>query len=67
MNKPTYTEAYEELQSIVEGIENAEIGIDDLEAEIRKASELLKICKDKLYNTEQNVLKSLEDIKAYKI
>jgi exodeoxyribonuclease VII small subunit len=67
MKTRTYTEAYEELQVIIEGIENAEIGIDDLEVQIKKASELLKICKDKLYKTEQNVLKSLEDIKTYKI
>jgi exodeoxyribonuclease VII small subunit len=67
MKKPTYTEAYTELQKIVEDIENAEINIDDLEAQIKKASELLKICKDKLYKTEENVLKSIEEIKAYKI
>jgi len=67
MKTPTYTEAYEELQAIVEGIENAEIGIDDLEVKIKKASELLKICKDKLYKTEQNVLKSLEDVKTHSI
>lgn len=65
MEKITYTEAYNELQTIVEGIENAKINIDELEVKIKRASELLNICKDKLYKTEQNVLKSLEDIKAY--
>jgi len=63
----TYTEAYQELQSIVEDIENAEINIDDLEAQIKRASELLKICKDKLYKTEKSVLKDLEEIKSYEI
>jgi exodeoxyribonuclease VII small subunit len=67
MDKISYTEAYNELQIIVEGIENAEINIDELETKIKRASELLNICKDKLHKTEQNVLKSLEDIKAYKI
>lgn len=63
MDKLNYTEAYDELQQIVEDIENAEINIDELETKIKRASELLNICKDKLYTTEQNVMKSLEDIK----
>lgn len=67
MKKISYTEAYKELQEIVEGIENAEIDIDELEEQIKKASELLKICKDKLHKTERNVIKSLDEIKSYKI
>lgn len=63
MDKLNYTKAYDELQQIVEDIENAEINIDELETKIKRASELLNICKDKLYTTEQNVMKSLEDIK----
>lgn len=67
MDKLNYTEAYNELQQIVEDIENAEVNIDELEAKIKRASELLNICKDKLYKTEQNVMQSLEEIKAYKL
>lgn len=63
MDKLNYTEAYNELQQIVEDIENAEINIDELETKIKRASELLNICKDKLYTTQKNVMKSLEDIK----
>ncbi len=63
MDKINYTEAYDELQQIVEDIENAEINIDELETKIKRASELLNICKDKLYTTQKNVMKSLEDIK----
>lgn len=63
MDKLNYTEAYDELQQIVEDIENAEINIDELETKIKRASELLNICKDKLYTTQKNVMKSLEDIK----
>lgn len=67
MKEQSYTKAYEELQQIVEGMENEDINIDDLEKNIKRATELLKICKDKLHKTEQSVLKNLEEIKAYDV
>jgi exodeoxyribonuclease VII small subunit len=67
MKEQSYTKAYEELQQIVESMENEDVSIDDLEKNIKRASELLKICKDKLHKTEISVLKNLEDIKAYEV
>lgn len=61
----SYTEAHRELQEIVTEMENSEISIDDLDIKIRRASELLKICKDKLFKTEKNVQEILEEIKNY--
>ena len=61
-NKISYTEASAELQQIVEELENSEIDIDLLEAKVKRASVLLKICRDKLYKTEQNVLEALKTI-----
>ncbi|MFD0976873.1 exodeoxyribonuclease VII small subunit [Salinimicrobium gaetbulicola] len=66
-NKITYTEAFKELQAIVSEMENSEINIDDLDVRIKRASELLKICKDKLYKTEKNVQEILEEIKNYSV
>lgn len=63
IKKPTYTEAFNELQEIVSEMENSEIGIDLLDSKIKRAAELLKICKDKLYKTEKNVKEALEEIK----
>ncbi len=63
--KITYTQAFEELQAIVAEMENAEIDIDLLDTRIKRAVELLKICKDKLYKTEKNVQNALEDIENY--
>jgi len=63
--KITYTEAFAELQEIVTEIENEEIGIDLLESRIKRASELLKICKDKLYKTDKSVTDILQEIKEY--
>lgn len=58
----TYSEAYEELQQIVAEMEHSEISIDELDLKIKRASELLKICKEKLYNTEKNVQEILKDM-----
>lgn len=63
----TYTQAFEELQIIVNEMENSEISIDQLDSKIKRASELLKICKDKLFKTEKSVQKILEEINNYSI
>ncbi|PKP19672.1 MAG: exodeoxyribonuclease VII small subunit [Bacteroidetes bacterium HGW-Bacteroidetes-19] len=63
MKKPdTYTEAFEELQSIVKKMENAEISVDELSTMIQRASLLITICKDKLTKTEEEVSKLLEEL-----
>lgn len=68
MNKEiSYTAAHKELQEIVAEMENAEISIDELDSKIRRASELLKICKDKLFKTEKHVQDVLEEIRNYSI
>ena len=62
-----YTDAHKELQEIVSEMENAEISIDELDTKIKRASELLKICKDKLFKTEKNVQDILEEIRNYSV
>lgn len=62
-----YNDAHMELQEIVSEMENAEISIDDLDTKIKRASELLKICKDKLFKTEKNVQDILEEIRNYSV
>jgi exodeoxyribonuclease VII small subunit len=59
-----YTEAFEELQNIVADLEDGEISVDELSIKIKRASELIKICKKKLVTTEEDVnqiLKELEE------
>ena len=59
-----YTEAFEELQQIVVDIEEGEISVDELSIKVKRASELIKICKNKLTSTEEDVnqiLKELEE------
>jgi len=60
-----YTEAFAELQKIVSDMEDSKITIDELDVKIKRASELLKICKDKLFKTEKTVQKILDEINDY--
>jgi exodeoxyribonuclease VII small subunit len=59
---PNYTEAFDELQQIVADIEDGEISVDELGVKVKRASQLIKICKKKLTTTEQDVSKILEDL-----
>lgn len=64
MEKPlTYTEAIRELELIVNEIEQGEISIDTLSEKVKRAAELIKICREKLTSTEEDVGKILEDLK----
>ncbi len=59
-----YTLAFEELQNIVADIEEGEISVDELSIKVKRAAELIKICKHKLTSTEEDVnqiLKELEE------
>jgi exodeoxyribonuclease VII small subunit len=61
-DKPNYTEAFEELQEIVSEIEQGEISVDELAAKVKRATQLIKICKDKLSTTEEDVSKILKEL-----
>ncbi|MDR1758634.1 MAG: exodeoxyribonuclease VII small subunit [Bacteroidales bacterium] len=52
---PSYTEAYTEIQDIVKRMENDDISVDELAEQMKRASFLIKICKDKLLQTEKEV------------
>ncbi len=57
-----YTEAFEELQTIVREIEEGEISIDDLSHKVKRAASLIKICKTKLTQTEEDVQAILREL-----
>jgi exodeoxyribonuclease VII small subunit len=65
-NKTSYSKAFEELQEIVAQIEEGSIGIDELSAKVKKAAELIKICKTKLHATEEDVQQILKDLESNK-
>ena len=59
-----YEQAMRELEAIVRKMENNELDIDMLGAELKRAQTLIKICKDKLTKSDnevKNVLKNCEE------
>lgn len=62
-NTQTYEQSFEELQQIINEIESGEISVDVLSDKVKRASELIRFCKEKLTNTELDVQKILEDLK----
>ena len=60
--KISYGEAIERLNEILVKIESGELDIDDLTTHVKKAAELIKTCKKKLYETEAEVEKILQDL-----
>ncbi len=61
-DKITYTEAFEELQEIVNEIEQGEISVDLLSEKVKRAALLIQICKQKLQATELDVQQILDDL-----
>ncbi len=60
--KITYSEAITEVEETIAMIENEELDVDHLSEKVKRISELLKICKEKLTGTEQEVEKILNEI-----
>lgn len=59
-----YDEAFEELQQIVADLEDGEISVDELSIKVKRASELIQICKKKLKSTEEDVTKILHELEG---
>lgn len=62
MSEINYTKAFNELQEIVHEIENGDISVDVLSKKVKRAAELIKICKSKLTSTEEDVSKILKEL-----
>ncbi len=60
--QPNYAEAFQELQQIVSEIEEGQISVDELSEKVKRAAQLIEICKDKLSSTEDDVNKILKDL-----
>ena len=56
-----YEKAYAELQTIVRQMENDELDIDQMAEQLKRAQELIKLCKDKLTKTDEEIKKILAD------
>lgn len=56
----TYTAAKEELEQIVSAIEGGKLDVDELTKKVKRASELIAFCKDKLTKADEELQKILD-------
>lgn len=55
-----YEDAVRQLETIVDKLESNELGIDELSTELKKAQQLIKLCKEKLTKTDNEIKKLLD-------
>lgn len=60
MKEIKYEEAVRQLEAIVNKMENGELDIDSMATQLKQAQELVKLCKQKLKRTDNEIQKLLE-------
>lgn len=60
--KFSYEKAKAELEEILEELERGETGVDTLAKHVKRASELIRLCREKLRSTENEVDTLLKDL-----
>ena len=58
----SYTDALNELNEIAREIENESIAVDELTKKLKRASELIALCRAKLRLTEEEVKKIIGEM-----
>ena len=51
----TYREATQELEDILRAIENDSVDVDELTEKVKRSSQLIKFCKEKLRSAEKAI------------
>ena len=57
----TYEAAMNRLEKLAREMENGDIAIDQVAANLKEAQQLLQFCKDKLTKADEEVQKLLEE------
>lgn len=55
-----YEEAIKNLESIVSMMESGKLDLDQLEEKLKEAQKLIKLCRDKLTKTDEEISKLLQ-------
>jgi exodeoxyribonuclease VII small subunit len=58
----TYNEAIKEIEDILRIVENNEIDVDIISEKVKRACFLIKFCKDKLHDTEEEIDKLFKEM-----
>ena len=61
--QPAYSQALAELEQIISEIESEDVDVDALAAKVKRAAELVKLCRARLRNAEEEVRKVMAEIK----
>ena len=56
-----YTEAIAEIEEILEKFSKEELDVDTLASNVKRATELIKICKQRIRKAESDVEEILKD------
>ena len=59
MEKINYEQAIEELETIVSKMESGELNLDAITEKLKRAQKLIKLCKDRLTTTDEEIKKIL--------
>jgi len=59
--KINYDDAVGEIEEILEKIEEGDLGVDELAEKVNRVTKLIKICRDRLLATEEQINKILDD------
>jgi exodeoxyribonuclease VII small subunit len=59
-----YSDAIEQLETILDEIEDDEVDLDDLAVKVERASELVSLCRDKIDDTEMQVKTIIDDLQT---
>lgn len=63
-NEPRFRDALEELEKILGGIEGDEVDIDELADKLKRARDLLEVCRAKIRRAEVEVGQIVEDLRT---
>ena len=55
-----YKKAIKNLESIVSMMESGKLDLDQLEEKLKEAQQLIKLCRDKLTKTDEEISKLLQ-------
>ncbi|MFC2291165.1 MAG: exodeoxyribonuclease VII small subunit [Prevotella denticola] len=61
MKEVNYEETVHQLENIVEKMERGELDVDSMVSQLKRAQELVKLCKKKLKHTDDEIQKLLSD------
>ncbi len=59
--KISYNKALEEIEAIINSLSDNSIDVDELTVQVKRATELIKLCKERLQKIETDVNEILKD------